>query len=120
MISASVYKLLHFLGIFMVLVALGGILVNASLAPEQQQRWRKLAGLTHGLGLVIVLVAGFGLLARLELGFELWVLLKLLIWLLFGGLIVVARKFPGQGTLLWWTAVALAFLAAYLGHYQPF
>ncbi len=120
MMSASAYKLLHFLGIFMTLLALGGIFVNSSLPADQQGRWRRLAGLTHGIGLVIVLVAGFGLLARLELGFELWVSLKLLIWLAFGALIVAARKHPGQGVLLWWTAVLLAVAAAYLGHYQPF
>lgn len=117
--SVSVYKLLHFLGIFMVMTALGGVLVSTSLSPAQQQRWKRLAGLTHGIGLLIILVAGFGLLAKLQLGFELWVILKLVLWLMLGAFTVAVRRFPQFTTPLWWSVPAIALLAAYLGHYKP-
>ncbi len=119
MISISLYKILHLLGVFMVLMGVSGSLVANSIPADQQQQWKKRAGLFHGVGLLIVLVAGFGLLARLGHGLELWVALKLLIWLALGAIIVLVRRLPQQGGLLWVAILVLATLAASLGQYKP-
>ena len=48
-------------------------------------RARKLAGMTHGIALLLILFTGFGMIAKLGLGFPLWVWVKLVvIWLVIG------------------------------------
>ena len=54
--SLAAYKVLHLLGAFLVLAALGAALAGGS---------RKGSGIAHGIGLLLLLVAGFGALARL-------------------------------------------------------
>lgn len=119
--SYLVYKWIHLVGVFMVLVSFGGLVVVHSLAPANA-RWRRLGAITNGIGLAVVLVAGFGLMARLGLGatFPVWLLLKLLIWLLFGALMMVVGRKPELAGGLWWSSLILAALAAYLALYKPF
>jgi len=60
--SYDFFKILHLLGVFMVLVSLGGLIV---LGVVEDSRWRKLAAMTNGIGLVVVFIGGFGLLGLL-------------------------------------------------------
>ena len=45
--------------------------------------------------------------------------LKALIWLVFGGIIVVIRRSPRTSAALWWALPLLGALAAYLAIYKP-
>ena len=84
MISLETYKLIHLLGVFLLLSGLGGgaVLVMSSSANAGA---RKLCSMAHGIGLLLILVAGFGQLARLDLpGWPLWVWLKIGIWVALG------------------------------------
>lgn len=119
--SYFAYKWIHLVGVFMVLVSFGSLVVVHSLAPSDE-KWRRLGAITNGIGLVVVLVAGFGLMARLGLStaFPVWLLLKLLIWLLFGVLMMVASRRSELAGVLWWSSLILAALAAYLALYKPF
>ena len=79
--SYAVFKILHLTGIFMVLVSLGGLIV---LGVVEDSRWRKLAGMTNGIGLVVVIIGGVGLLGQQQLGWPWlgWILIKILILLM--------------------------------------
>lgn len=113
MISYPLYKVLHIAGVLFVMIALGG-LVAAGRDGD-----RRRAGLTHGIGLVVILVTGFGLLARLQAGFPPWVWGKLVIWLLIGGAIAAIRRRPELARLWWITLPLLGAVAGYLAIYKP-
>ena len=113
MLSLSVYKVLHIAGAFVLFGALGAV----SLGSQE----RKLIGIAHGLGLVLILVGGFGALARLGVSspFPLWIWIKLALWLTFGAATVFVRKSPGMAKLLFWLFPVLGAVAAYLALYKP-
>ena len=112
------YKVLHVFGITMAFMALGGLIHGALSGGTDKSR--KLIGATHGVALLIVLVSGFGLLAKLGLGFPLWVWLKLAIWLLLGALLALVRRMPQHAKVFWFLLPVLAGIAAYLAFYKPF
>lgn len=119
MSSYSFFMILHFIGVFMVLVSLGGLIV---LGVVEDSRWRKLAAITNGVGLVVIFVGGFGLLGMLQLGWPWpgWILAKMLIWLIFAVLMVLAKRASRLGSALWWGSVILAAVAAALANLKPF
>ena len=116
--SLVAYKVIHVLSIMLLFTALGGMLSGMQSGPG-----RKLAAMTHGLALVLILVSGFGALAKIGLSnpgiWPGWLWLKALIWLIFGGIIVVIRRAPRAATLLWWVLPILGGLAGYLALYKP-
>ncbi len=113
------YKVVHLFGFALLFTAVGGLLLHAIQGGSLDQRGRKLVAIAHGLGLVLILISGFGLLARLGLGFPLWVWFKIAIWLLLGAITVLIRKLPERATLLWWAVPLLGGLAAYLALFKP-
>lgn len=123
MISYSVYKIIHLVGILMVFMALGGLATNAINGGGKKHRWRKPIAITHGVGLLISLVGGFGLLARLGVmhgSLPGWVIAKLVIWILFGALIAVIPRKPALAKPLWLIIIILGATAAYLAGSKPF
>ncbi|MCG8459477.1 MAG: hypothetical protein MI919_24630, partial [Holophagales bacterium] len=77
--SYMTYKVLHLLGVFFLAFSVGGMIL-ASLATRSDlpAGVRKLAAITHGIALVILLVTGFGALAKLGItgGIPGWVWAK--------------------------------------------
>ena len=64
--SYEVYKIIHLLGLSMVLMSLGGIILHSiNGGSKGSNTFRKGAMITHGVGLFLLLVAGFGMLAKL-------------------------------------------------------
>ncbi|HEV2851592.1 MAG TPA: hypothetical protein VHC97_02195 [Thermoanaerobaculia bacterium] len=118
----SVYRVIHILSVMLLFTALGGLLL-ASRAGVTTGVSRKTAGMTHGLALILLLVSGFGALARIGLSnpgiWPAWLWLKFLLWLVFGGIIVLIRRAPRSTTLLWWVLPILGALAGYLAIYKP-
>ncbi len=118
--SYLAYKVLHIVGILAVFLALGGLAARSlDGSTDMGSRAAKLAGMTHGLALILVLVSGFGLIAKLGTGFALWVWLKLAVWLVLGAMIALVRRMPQFASLLWFTIPLLGALAAYLALYKP-
>ena len=115
--SYAFFMILHLFGIFMVLMSLGGLIV---LGVVEDSQWRKLAAMTNGIGLVVVFIGGFGLLGMLQLGWPGWIVIKILIWVLFAVMMVLARRASRFGTALWWGSLGLAGFAAYLANFKPF
>jgi hypothetical protein len=122
MLSFIFYKNLHLIGVFMLFVALGGLMLHQINAATRENRWRKPVAITHGLGLLLVLVGGFGMLARLDMSWPWpgWVIAKIVIWIIFGALIAVVGRAPSLAKALWWITIVLGAAAAYLALNKPF
>lgn len=122
MMSLLVYKNIHLLGVFMMLMALGGLILHRINGGTREHAWRKPVAITHGIGLLLALIGGFGALARLGIFWPLpgWAIGKLVIWLVFGALVAVIFRSPALAKPLWWVTIVLAVLAAYLALHKPF
>jgi hypothetical protein len=122
MISLAAYKVLHILGVLFTFIALGGLLLASRTSGERVDD-RKLAGMLHGIGLVIILITGFGALARLGISnpaiWPMWMWLKVVLWLALGASLVLIKRAPGLRTLLWILLPVLGALAAYAALYKP-
>jgi len=115
------YKVLHFLGLFLTLSGLFGYLAVIWNRSEPRPPLRKLWMVTHGVGLVFMLVSGFGLAARLGLvrGLPLWVLLKIAVWVCVGALIALVKRRQTQAPLWYGLGLALVLTAALLAVTKP-
>ena len=117
-----VYKLVHYLGIFSVLIALAITCAHVLRGGTRADNpYRKTLGLVHGAGMLFILLGGFGMLARLGFhGLPGWVIAKLVIWLT----IAAAMGFVYRGRSIARTFVVLlpflAALAAFFALYKPF
>jgi hypothetical protein len=118
-----VYKVIHYLGIFLLVVVLGASM-GRRVAAEGPDPLKKRFATLHGLALFLVLLGGFGLLARINVEhgtlFPGWVWVKLAIWVLLGGIVVVARKRSGWAMPLILLVPVLAMLAGYVAYAKPF
>ena len=116
------YRVIHVLSVMLMFTALGGLLL-ASRARVDTGVSRKTAGMTHGIALILILVSGFGALAKIGLSnpaiWPGWLWIKALIWLAFGGVIVLIRRSPSAATILWWILPVLGGVATYLAIYKP-
>ena len=122
MISYAAYKVIHILGVLFVFASLGALMLPSREGIERGNG-RKLAGLTHGIALLVVLVAGFGTLARLGLG-EPGALAA--VGVAQGADLARARRhhradpaLAAARPLLWWLLPLLGGAAAYLAIYKP-
>jgi hypothetical protein len=122
MLSYIFYKNLHLIGVLMVFVALGGLMLHQINAAPRENTWRRPVAITHGIGLLLVLVAGFGMLARLGIFWPMpgWAIAKIVIWLLLGAVVAVLGRAPSLAKPLWWIIIGLGALAAFLCLNKPF
>lgn len=121
MVPFLVYKAFHVVGVMLVVVALGGMAVHAANGGTRDQSLtRRLTTATHGLGLLLILVAGFGMLARLGgSAASGWVAIKLVIWLLLGAAAAVPYRRPQLARVVFLLAPLLAALAAVVAITKP-
>ena len=121
--SPEYYRILHLGAIFFVFASIGGM-VLVHHAGNVTPAARKLASITHGIALLVVLVAGFGLfkyvgVAHNPATWPLWVWGKFVTWLLLGAALVLVRKKP-HWTTLWWVGLPLlGMVNAYLAFFKP-
>ena len=122
MLSYTVYKLFHILGMLLVFVAAGGAAVHAAAGGDKEANpLRRGLVIAHGVGLVLLLVAGFGMLARIGASAASgWVFGKLAIWLIMGASTVLPYKVRGLAGAMLSLLPLLGALAAYLALYKPF
>lgn len=118
------YKVLHLVGIFMIIISIGGLIVHRINGGKREQPWRFSSALTHGLGMAFALVGGFGMLARLGIHWPwpTWIVLKFVIWIYFGIIMSpILRRDPNKflgAKHLWWLSLALGAVAAYAAIYK--
>ena len=100
-------------------LSLGGILMfTLNGGVKASNAFRKGAMITHGVGLLLLLVAGFGMLARLGIHpFPGWIVGKLVIWGLLGACVGLAYK-KQVATKLWFAIPVLVGVAAVLAVYK--
>mgnify|MGYP000383259431 CR=1 FL=1 len=107
--AVFIYKTIHLVGLVIFLLGLGG-----AIAATREQF--KPYAILHGIGLFVMLLGGFGMQARL--GYDILspaLVTKLLIWLVLGGLLVVAKRQVLPKAAIWSIVIVLAGAAAYIG-----
>jgi len=107
--SYEVYKVIHFLFIFL---AISGF--SAALIGNYQKKWIKIVG---GISSLMILVSGMGLLARIGIGhgdgFPVWVWGKVTFWLLLSILgPVFSKKLTNNRVIGFFVLLLIAFSAA--------
>ena len=116
MLSHTTYKVIHLLGVLLLLCGIGGVWALAAAATEQTRRSaRKLLMASHGVAMILILVAGFGMMARLSISgaWPLWIWIKVGIWLLLGALPVLLKRFASPVAALFFLAPILGAIAAW-------
>lgn len=117
--SYEFYRVLHVFAIILLFTSLGTLAATAGTTSSQL---RRLAGVAHGVALVIVLVAGFGLLARLNMfgAIPNWAWAKFGLWLILAMAVVPLRRKPEWAVVIWTGLPILGGLAAWLAITKPF
>lgn len=120
----EVYRLIHFLGIFVLLVTLAVPFMHMlSGGTRAGLPRRRTLALTHGAASFLVLLGGFGMLARLGIvhdGLPNWVLVKLTIWLALSAALALALRTTAGARAVLIGAPLLALLAAGIAMFKPF
>jgi uncharacterized membrane protein SirB2 len=114
-------KVIHLIALALTFMGLAGALAYNAVSPGPSNT-RRIFAISHGLGLILLLVTGFFLLIQLGIGKNLpgWVWGKVFIWLLAGGSAVLVRRFARfQVPMLVYLAV-LVGLGAWLALDKPF
>lgn len=122
MIPYTVYKMIHIFGILLLFTALGGVTMHVLNGGDKEFSNRKFVGITHGIGLFLILLGGFGMLARLGILWPWpgWVIAKFAIWLAYGGLLTAVYKKPSLAKVFWFGFPLLGLLVSYIVLYKPF
>lgn len=121
MIDLTTYKIIHLIGLMLLFFGFGGILVSSYASLALTKKARMLAMISHGVGMLLILVGGFGMLARLGLAREMptWVYSKLLIWVILGGAIALAKRKADLAWTMLISFIILASTAAFIGLTKP-
>ncbi|MFK7912188.1 MAG: hypothetical protein AB8F34_16545 [Akkermansiaceae bacterium] len=117
----EIYRLIHFTGIFVLMFAFGSLFTG--------DKTTKGAAIGHGVGLILILLGGFGMHSSPLGGSEfklkdtynimygtkwpIWLILKVVIWVLLGGALVLAKRRVIKGAVAWILIIGLA-LGSYL------
>ena len=120
----AVYKLMHFLGIFMLITALAATSMHVLRGGSRTDNpYRRVLGAAHGIAAALILTGGFGMLARLGVmhgALPNWIYVKLAIWVTLAAAAVVpylGRRYAG-GLLI--AVPMLAIAAGAVALYKPF
>jgi len=120
----AVYKLMHFLGIFMLITALAATSMHVLRGGSRTDNpYRRVLGAAHGIAAALILTGGFGMLARLGVmhgALPTWIYVKLAIWVTLAAAAVVpylGRRYAG-GLLI--AVPMLAITAGAVALYKPF
>jgi len=114
--SYEFYKVLHLLGLALVVLSLGGIIHHViNGGTKESDTFRKGTMITHGVGLLLLLVAGFGMLAKMGIYTPpAWAIGKIVIWLALGAFVAIAYKKAALARKFWVAVPLLDVISAYL------
>ena len=118
MISYPVYKVVHVIAI---VTLVSGVLALIMLPTATHARHRRMAHIFAGSALLLALVSGFGLHARLGGVWQLWVVVKIAMWVSLLGLLVQFGRAPAASPAAPWLLVLpTAAVAVFMAIYKPF
>ena len=120
--SFEFYKVIHIAGLLLTVFGLFGLIAVYWNDSVPKPALRKALMMSHGVGLLFLLVAGFGLAARLNLMGHLpgWVYAKLGIWLLVGGAPNLIKRQPQKAALWLVVTLIIVLLAVTFAVTKPF
>jgi uncharacterized membrane protein SirB2 len=115
--SYEFYQTLHIFGLFLLFSSLGAAAMHAmNGGTKESNKARKWVAITHGVSLLLVLVAGFGMLAKSgRAPTDQWpdfIPMKLAVWFVLGGALVLFYRKPEWAKALWIVLPALGGLVA--------
>lgn len=115
------YLYLHLLGIGALFFVLGGLFLHAANGGTKETNvLRKPSAAMHGIALFLILLSGFGMLARIGSSTsELWVALKVLIWISMAAAIVIPLRVPRLARPLWYVIPIVLLLAGWVVNEKP-
>jgi len=120
----AAYKLMHFLGIFMLITALAATSMHVLRGGSRADNpYRRILGITHGVAALLILTGGFGMLARLGVmhgALPAWIHVKLAIWVTLAAAMVVPYRGQRYARALLVMVPVLAVLAGATALYKPF
>lgn len=116
--SFQTYHFLHLIGVIATFLGIGALLARAALAPTNRTM-RVWGAVVAGIGLLFLLVSGFGMQAKGGFGWPLWMLAKIILWVLLGGLLALINRKPKWHAVFWIAVFAIGFAAAWLGYFKP-
>lgn len=91
--SYLLFKVVHLLGVMLLFASVGGL---AGMAAAGRAADARLARMLHGIALLLLFLTGFALLSSLGMSapsaWGAWVWIKLVVWLLLGGSLALARR----------------------------
>lgn len=116
-VSYELFQILHIFGIVLLFMSIGALAFHGLAGGTRETNpARGLVAATHGLGVLLLIVAGFGML-HTKYGGALpgWVHPKLLVWLVLAAAPSILGRNPGAARVFWLLAPLLALGAAYFG-----
>lgn len=117
------YKVLHVLGIMLLFASLGGMALLGLRGGDDREvaPLRRVVMIGHGVAMLVILVAGFGLMARLGImsGWPTWIYIKLALWLVLGGAVVLVRRVPEMGRVWLFLLPLVGAAAAWVAFTHP-
>ncbi len=108
-----IYSVAHVLSAF-VLVAFS---FQVFIAPHPQFKRRLM--MYTGIASLLMLVAGFGLQAKLNAGFPLWLIIKIVCWFGVSALSGLAFRSPARARIYSLVALGLVAIAVYCVYFKP-
>lgn len=115
----TIYKLLHFIGIFAIYLGYGGLIFRAALGSDDKGL-RKFGAISSGIGLFLVLLGGFGMMARLGYSYTSgWLFIKLIVFVILGGMVALINRKPELNKVWFFLILFLGALASYAGIFKP-
>lgn len=122
--SFGFYKVLHIIGALLLFMSLGGALMHAFRGETKDKNpFKGLLAATHGIAMLILLVAGFGAAGKggfFANGMPGWVIAKLVVWFFFGGVLAAIGRKPQSSRPLWILLPILGGVAVWLAVNKPF
>ena len=107
----TVYKIIHLTGIAALALGVGGMMAGG---PN-----RKPFAILQGLALLVMLVSGFGLLAKQQLGYPPFAIVKTVLWVVIGLMPVIVRRLKLPLVTAMLIALSLVAVMAWLGVMKP-
>jgi dipeptide/tripeptide permease len=111
---------LHLLGLALLTYGFGVLLTTSSARLDENKKLRLPGVLTHGIGLLILIVTGFIMFFQVKYSTHAWIGIKFVIWLVLGGMIALIRRKPEKRNVWMLCLLILVAAAAYLGRTKAF